>query len=708
MRSTVAESILEGIQLAAGSRLEDSDRLTSIAARKEQILASRLQRDQSAELFPAQLQKARSDAATSTLTLADTPVRLQQEADQRDLALKESRFKVKNQAAVYEQDRLGKAAEIEGKKAITAGQNIKNRTDSFAQNEAELAVYAGRTLDSLINLAGDTVSFTDGRVKLDGVTLLKMQPGIAADLINYNERYFSTINADGEEESVRITGFDQVQETENGPIGYIPKVAARGATKSAPLTKGGTAAPGDKPAIFSAEDVNQFFTNAFVGASSVGASNSKAFQTEGYQRIGRAASEQGIINEVGSRLRAEVANSPLPENAQRAFGQAVNKAIADEDMEALAALAETTGLSKIYDIELAAQAEAFDEDYVQKRMQSNNPRYADPITSDLTNEVDVDPSLVRATGAASSGLDEKLAEKSKQNIATVKQRMQVAGLTYPEFTANFQQLGAALKAGNKVLNPEQEEEIKALLDEELEPGESLNPESFVRVIQKQPDVASGMMTFFAQGSEDPIKDLEAMDNLLKRGNVAYTAAAGADDNQARTEFLQEQADKLRELGETNTDAIINISEEINAHITSQDFSASGTLNPEASAKFKANLTRIIDRASRAGGGRTATGKKVALDTIADVLRESMLQNGSLGTSGSAADFFYRRRGPQQLLGDRFERLVISSDGSKIGFEDPSGGDVVFAGELSVGQLEARFGETQTKKILKLITKTARF
>ena len=705
VQSTVADSIIAGIQLAAGTRLQDTDKLTAIASRKEAILNSRQERKQREQLFPAQLQQAQSEAATSTYNLGLLPEQKRGELLERDLGnqkaaveLTDATYKLGLLPETTAQDMRKAQLDIEKAEEETTGLRIGNKKAAWELDESQTAVVAGRLLDQVINTAGEAISFNENnRVQVDGVRLLTEAPQAAVEMLNLHEQYLTSVGRDGEETRVQLVGFDRVEE--NGQVGFIAKVAAPGAKKSAPLTRFGTSAEEDTPVIFSPERVNAFFTNAFVGAASIGGENSNAFKVEGFKRIGEAAKEQGIIPVASGVLREAASNSALPEAAQRSLGLVIQEAIAAEDIETLTDIAKKLGISDIFANELQAQAEAFEDGYLEARMKSNNPRFQDPITAGLSNEVEANPALMYAPGAVSSSIEPALSQKKAENLAIIRQRMSAAGETFPEFVANIPKLVSLIQQRQRVLSKAEEDEVKTALDTALAPGESLTPETFVQLIQDKPEMATGVITFFAQSSDDPAEAIQQMVNFLDNGDIAYGKEQKEDDSRARDEFFVSEQTRLKELQESNEDEMLDIAGEILTHISSQDFSSSGTVNPEESAKFKNNFDKLLLRAQRAKTGKTAA---ILRDTVADVLLATMLQQGSLGVSGSAADFFSRRKGLQQLGGDRFERIVVSTDGKKIAFEDPSGPDVVFAGEISIGQLESRFGEQNTNAILKLI------
>ncbi len=686
VRSTVADSIIKGIQLAAGSRLEDTDRLTAIEARKEQILSSRLAREQSEELFPAQLQEAQSKAAKATYELGIAP-------EKNALDMDSTRATTASTRATTEK---------------TRNETTIARTD---ENTKRVAENTGRTLDALFNLNSRAISVNENGVRVNSAALLgdKVSATPAIDLVN-DYLNIRTIRKDGSLADTEITGF----QTSNvdGRIFYTPLVSSPETGQSAPMTKGATSGEKDEPVFFSEEDMDTYLTNAFVYAASLGGPNSSAFKVEGFRRILQAASEQAPLVHAVKIIKEDAAAGPAPETAVRELENLLDKAVAVGDVEALGQIAEQQGVKETFDLELAAQREVFENDYLDKRMTPSNPRYQDPLSVGLTPEIEPNPALMRARGAAQKDAETQSEPKRAEARDELRSRMQSAGESLPELKANANRLAEVIMQGRKVLSDQEEQEVKSALNAALSPGEALSEQKFVEVVQQRPEIAPNLIAFFAQGvgkDENPTERIQALVNLAERGATDRSMNDEVDDQRADEQLALEQEKynderiaSIRALQAENTDGILDVAGEILGHINGEDFSRSGKQNPAESAKFKNNMDKLVVRANRAGAGRTAEGKQIARDTVADVLRQVMLDEGSLGFVGDVKDFFFRRQGPQQLGGGRFDRLVVSMDGSKIAFEDPSGGDVVYKGELSRGQLESIFGKRIASDIIELI------
>lgn len=683
-RSTVADSIIKGIQLAAGSRLEDTDRLTAIEARKEQILSSRLARQQSEKMFPAQLQEAQSKAAKATYELGIAP-------EKNALDMDSTR---------------ATTASTRATRAKTEGETRRSAREANVSNTAE---NAGRTLDVIFNQSSNAISIGDTGVRVNSTELLDKNPTAAIDLINDYEN-LRTIRTDGSLADTRITGFQTSKV--DGRMFYTPLVQSPETGQSVPMTKGATSGGKDEPVFFSPEDLDAFFSNAFAYVASAGGKNSGAFQVEGNRRIIEAAAEQGALVQASTVMKEGVKNSPAPEAAVRGLNYVLDKAMYEGDTEVLAEIARDQGLGDEFAVELAAQREAFENEYLDRRMEPSNPRYQDPLSVGLTPEIEPNPALVRARGAAQKDAEVRSESQRAEARSELRSRMAEAGESLPEFKANIPKLSAIIKRGGKLLNDQEEQEVRSVLNAALEPGEALSEEKFVEVVQQRPEIAPNVIAFFAQAvpeTEDPSKRFQALLNLAERGAADRSKNDAVDDQRADEQLALEQEKynderiaNIRALQAENTDGILDVAGEILAHINGEDFSRSGKQNPAESAKFKNNMDKLVVRANRAGAGRTAEGKQIARDTVADVLRQVMLDQGSLGFVGDVKDFFFRRQGPQQLGGGRFDRLVVSMDGSKIAFEDPSGGDVVYQGEISRGQLESIFGKRTASDLIKMI------
>jgi hypothetical protein len=748
VQSTVADSIIAGLQLAAGTRLQDTDKLTAIASRKEAILNSRQERKQREALYPAELQEAEAKADTASYNLRQLPeqtrlerLKLKNEINKADLELIDATIKAAFAIPKAQAELDSSEATRLGTLATTRKANLDADQADFDNFEKKSAQASGGVLDEILLTNPNAIQPKEGGgLSVDGLSLLNSNPRAVYGAINLNNAgYFRTVSSDGAITPNKIVGINRIEE--GGQVFYVPQVLGEDgrqtdllnpAGKQAPMTKNATSSENDIVVKYTEAMLNGHIQNAMVYAIRKGAGNSTAWQAEGFRRLRDAyqSASQGEITVAARVVKDAIVQSPLPENVVRETLQNMEAAVLQGDVEQMMNYAESFGIGDEFITELAAEMEASGKDiqtqqgaaqrqaedaYLDNRIDApKNQYYQDPLAGDLSNDVDPPAwaaAAVQGRGGADAiqaSMDESSAGLRQQNRDTLRRRMEQAGETIPlkEFTASLPALAQAMAEGEKILSRKARGEVEGFLNDQLDPGEQLTEQKFQAISQQHPDKVSGIISLFMMGAEDPLAVGQSLANLAERGATDYQADTAEDDSQAKAEFRAGELTKIRELRSENDDRTLAAAEEITVLLSSPDFNLFS--NSPETAEFKTQMRRLILAADNDDSSAvTAASRRIARNTITDVVAEIMAQNGSPGFRGSAMDYFYRRRAPAQLGDDRFDRLIVSTDGV-LGYQDPAGGDVVFEGGLTLGQASSIFGKPFAKKLFKSVKKVGSF
>jgi len=330
VRSTVADSILGGLQLAAGSRLEDE----SLSLKNELGKKRLRQADQDYASGEIKLENERLANTTNLINLAYLPDNLETERQQGVATLADTRATTRKTA-------LGNAK--------SSDELIQSR-----RSESQLG---------LVNGLGEG-GFLNGR-SANALDVLKTRPDLVLAGLNQSLPFLSTLRKDGAETGATIVGLQRIEPKGDNPGGWVP-IMSGGEKGEAPGTLNGTADENDPVQVFTDEEVQANFAAGLSTALSGEGKKSNYLranaQLAALDRSGRYAEEDANVNAADQVLKPAIANSPLPIIAQRTLNARINTAMASRDFAALEALAEQIGATD----EFSAMVSQYRADFDQK------------------------------------------------------------------------------------------------------------------------------------------------------------------------------------------------------------------------------------------------------------------------------------------------------------------------------------------------------
>lgn len=713
VKSTVGDSLGRMLLTARGTRAKD-----------EQIAANNL-------LTGKKLLQADVDLARSKVGL------VKDQADAQSALIDAAYAQPKAEA-----DLLSTEAGTAKTKAETTKLGVETQQQRFDLKKSETEFFderrstaAEQNFGMLLNLSPDSIQFDDrGVLQLDTNRLLSEAPGVAVDLFNTsNVKWMKSVDERGNLVQNNLEGFRVTRDPNTNEAIYIPLLRNTKGGEPAPATVNGTADPNDPVIRLSQSELDAQLRQAFVSSWEYGGKNSKAAVAEIGRRGGNVwldSKERAPLVQTGDAIKDAVTEDiPLPEQQRRQLIQITDRAVVDGDMATLNAIVQDLGVagSRFSELgktnvsgllsqtaarsgqsqqladELIRQRTEAENQYLDDRIDNKNPRFADPLSFDLSNAI-TDTGGTNPRAIRPADLEEQMTALREKNRGILRERMAEAKQEFPAFERDYAKAAALLASGVKLVTPEEEAQIKEGFGKYTQGG-PLTPEIFQKVIKEEPNLALQGVHFFAQGSENPLPIMQEFRNLALRGASDYKAETEADDRRQEDELnftkykeAVRQAERFADNIEEVNEALRGNADKLYSLLADPTFDMMDRADLQQS-EFLPAARALLTRSNAQGRLLSNEAKEVVNDIKARMFFEVMQNQGSLGLKGWMLDSFYRSNAPIQLS-NLMDKLVVSPDGSKIAVYDGTGGDVVFKGEISFGQISDMFDGATARELIK--------
>jgi len=724
VRSTVADSILGGLQLAAGSRLEDE----SLSLKNELGKKRLRQADQDYAAGELDLSNKRVENTTNLINLAYLPDKLETERQQGVATLADTR-------ATTRQTELGNAKSSD---ELIQARRASSQTD-------------------LVNGLGEG-GFLNGR-SANVLDVAKGRMDLVVAALNQSLPFLSTLRADGSETGATIVGLERIEPKEGKPGGWLP-ILAGGEKGAAPGTVNGTSDKNDIIQVFTDEQLQGHFSAGLSTALSGEGRKSPYLranaQLDALNKSGRYDEENANVNAADQVLKPAIANSPLPIGAQRALNADINIMIANRDFDSLKTLADRIGASDEFSAMVSQYRADFDANEADRVEEETYYTSKPEFKSETRKLSEAEKSEIRRgrynpqTGTymapSAEAAEAKIAELEKpttptSSIAnTIDTAIGVISRVYPSQMRKIAPELAVQAAieGKRKVSPEARTYTPSQSDIDSLGKFLKTPEA--RKIAASPEVAANVREFANNGSfdsqslitlgkqkgekavletliaasvgfdkpEEASKFIQEGLNLTQRGQVDLSAkdAQGMKVEAATEERAQRQLnfDVARETNSMILDtidreegAITQVSDligTIKEGLVDEDFAIWDETNPVTSRTFEA-AKRLGRFASMNNNGQL---KQQASTALTEVTAAFMLQKAKQNTSWYESFWSDFTRANKQPSLTQLANLIVKNSDNTIAFRNPSS-SAPYEGNITQSELKQLVGEAAAIQII---------